>query len=187
MIDQFTKQFEALKGHVHTAATPIDAAAIILSVCKDADATCLAVANLPATIQSALSDAVTDTDLNMLAPPYAAADLPMSIDQAQVGVTGMAHAIAETGTLVEVSTDDAVRLASSLPRTHIGVFHERDLIGGLRESASTLRGIFADNPQDCVVSFLSGPSRTGDIEMRLTLGVHGPEIAHALILTGEGF
>ncbi|PCJ54025.1 MAG: hypothetical protein COA73_14775 [Candidatus Hydrogenedentota bacterium] len=187
MIDEFTAQFEALKGHVHTADTPARAVACILAVCEEAQATCLATAQLPQAIETALRDAVATTSLDLLTQPYAAKDLPLSIDKAQVGVTGIVHAIAETGTLVEVTTNDATRLVSSLPRTHIGVFHERDFIHGLRESASTLRKIFTENDQDCVVSFLSGPSRTGDIEMRLTLGVHGPEIAHALILTGEEF
>ena len=137
MIDEFTAQFEALKGHVHTADTPARAVACILAVCEEAQATCLATAQLPQAIETALRDAVATTSLDLLTQPYAAKDLPLSIDKAQVGVTGIVHAIAETGTLVEVTTNDATRLVSSLPRTHIGVFHERDFIHGLRESAST--------------------------------------------------
>ena len=52
----------------------------------------------------------------------------------------------------------------------------------LEDAAPRLRALFQENPRNCVVSFISGPSRTGDIEMILTLGVHGPETAHAIIV-----
>jgi L-lactate dehydrogenase complex protein LldG len=115
-------------------------------------------------------------------PPYTGDALPSEIDSAAVGATGIEFAIAETGTLVEVSRNDATRLVSALPRTHVGVVSAREFVPGLFDAAPRMRGILRDNPRDCVISFLSGPSRTGDIELRLTLGVHGPEEAHALIL-----
>ena len=84
--------------------------------------------------------------------------------------------------VVEVSRNDSTRLVSGLPRTHVGVVSERQFVRGLFDAAPRMREILNANPRDCVISFLSGPSRTGDIELRLTLGVHGPENAHVLIL-----
>jgi L-lactate dehydrogenase complex protein LldG len=177
----FEKSFTTLRGHVHHAATWDDAARVLLSICAGKNATCFVTAQLPAPLMRAL-DAQKPATLEILRPPYDGASLPGAIDRAQVGSTGMAFAIAETGTLCEVSRNDATRLCSGLPRTHVGVVSAREIVPTLRDGSARLRKIFADNPTDCVASFLSGPSRTGDIELRLTLGVHGPEDVHALLL-----
>jgi L-lactate dehydrogenase complex protein LldG len=178
----FERAFTALHGHVHQAATWDEAARVLLSICAERNADCFAIAQLPPALVCALDRAQLPAGLKILRPPYLAADLPGAIDRAQVGSTGMAFAIAETGTLVEVSRNDATRLVSGLPRTHIGVVSARDIVPALKDASLRLRRVFAENNSDCVASFLSGPSRTGDIELRLTLGVHGPENAHALLL-----
>ena len=90
----------------------------------------------------------------------------------------------ETGTLVELCTDDSHRLASTLPGTHIGLVLEEDLVEGLSDAASLIRDFYESNPRHATATFISGPSRTADIEMRLTLGVHGPASAHVVICSG---
>lgn len=182
LIETFRDKFESLKGQVHFADNIEAAAAQIEVIIQDADADCIAVADLPQELADAIAKRAKAAGLQLLAPPYSADTLPGAIDAAQVGVTSAEFAIAETGTLVEVSTNDATRLVSSLPRTHIGIVDATTLIPSLNDAAPVLREIFNRNETDCVVSFLSGPSRTGDIELRLTLGVHGPENAHTIIL-----
>jgi len=118
----------------------------------------------------------------VLKEPYAAQGLPDAIDSAQVGVTGIAFAIAQSGTLVEVAVNDAVRLVSALPRTYIGVVRKSTILDRFDEAAAEVRRISARHDGNLTISFISGPSRTGDIEMKLTLGVHGPEKAHAVII-----
>ncbi len=178
----FERVFTTLRGHVHHAASWDDAARILLTICAERSATCFAIAQLPPALVSALDRCTLPTGLKIIRPPYASAELPGAIDRAQVGSTGIDFAIAETGTLVEVSRNDATRLVSGLPRTHIGVVSGREIVPALKDASPRLRQIFLENDGDCVASFLSGPSRTGDIELRLTLGVHGPEDVHALIL-----
>jgi len=87
----------------------------------------------------------------------------------KVGLTGAQAAIAETGTLVLASGPGRPGSTSLLPEVHIAVLEKKDIYENLpqvfklqeiREAAS--------------VSLISGPSRTGDIEMTLTIGVHGP-------------
>jgi L-lactate utilization protein LutC len=55
-----------------------------------------------------------------LKPPFDHRQLPQAIDAARVGVSWAALAVAETGSLVEFATDDALRLVSALPRIHVG-------------------------------------------------------------------
>lgn len=181
-IDTFTQAFQSLRGHVHRAASWTEAASVIRAISAEHKADCIALAQTPAQLRDALQSAAQPNGCRLLTDPYAHTDLPAAIDQAQVGVTGMAFAIAQTGTLVEVTQNDATRLVSSLPRVHIGVVSAGQFVATLNDAAPRMRAILHDNPTNCVISFLSGPSRTGDIELRLTLGVHGPEHAHALIL-----
>lgn len=179
---EFERVYTALRGHVHHASTWDDAARILISICESKAATVFVTAQLPPPLMAALDRAQRPATLEILRPPYAYADLPGAIDRAQVGATGMEFAIAETGTLVEIALNDATRLCSGLPRTHIGVVSAREIVGTLKDASPRLRKAFADHPANVVASFLSGPSRTGDIELRLTLGVHGPEDVHALFL-----
>ena len=121
----------------------------------------------------------------VIKPPYNRSDLPELIDSAHVGISWTKFAIAETGSLVETTTDDSLRLVSLLPRVHVGLIMAEDLVDTLSEAAPRLRNFFNSNSHNAVVTFISGPSRTGDIEMRLTLGVHGPEVSHAIVIRGK--
>lgn len=185
LIDRFNTKFQDLKGIVHSAGSWEEAARQVGEICEAAEAERVAVARAPDPFQEALGRWCGESGTLLLRPPYASGTLPGAIDAAEVGITGIDFAIARTGTLVEVALDDATRLVSSLPRTHIGLVSARDLVEDLDDAAPKLREIFAEHPKNCVVSFLSGPSRTGDIEMRLTLGVHGPASAHVIILSEE--
>ncbi len=89
--------------------------------------------------------------------------------QIQVGITGAAAGIAETGTLVVTSGNGKPQSTSLLPQIHIAVLRELDLYKNLAE-VFMLRKV-----QDAAtISLISGPSKTADIEMTLTVGVHGP-------------
>jgi L-lactate dehydrogenase complex protein LldF len=86
-----------------------------------------------------------------------------------VGITGAVAGIAETGTLVLTSGEGKPQSTSLLPELHIAILRETDVQKKLGEVLN-LRQV-----QDAaVVSLISGPSKTADIEMTLTVGVHGP-------------
>jgi L-lactate dehydrogenase complex protein LldG len=97
---------------------------------------------------------------------------PLS-DQAacEIGLTGADAAIAETGTLALVSSADHPRTASLLPPTHVAVVREADFVPTLARCFERLAPAI---PAASAVNFITGPSRTADIELQLTLGVHGP-------------
>ena len=182
LIEQFTERFESLRGVVHTASSDQDAARIVTSICAGASVGRVALSHVPDAFRNALVEGCHDSGISVVAPPYAHDTLPGAIDGAQVGVSMARFAIAQTGTLVEVDIDDACRIVSCLPRTHICLVRRADVTGELYDAAPRLRAIFQENDRNCVVSFISGPSRTGDIELKLTLGVHGPEEAHVIVI-----
>jgi L-lactate dehydrogenase complex protein LldF len=90
--------------------------------------------------------------------------------RAGFGVTGCAVAIAETGTLVLTNGLGRPLTTSLLPEVHIAVVHSRQIVWALEEA---LR--LPEVAQCSSTVLISGPSRTADIEMTLTIGVHGPK------------
>jgi len=182
VLSRFQQKYESLAGIVHFVSGVEEAAEVVASVVSQAKARRVALGEFPEPLREALRQRCTAEGSEVVQPPYASADLPGAIDAAQVGVSPAQFAIAETGTLVEFATDDALRLVSSLPRVHVGVFRADDLVATLGDAAARLRAFFEQNPRHATVTFISGPSRTGDIQMRLTLGVHGPETTHAVVI-----
>ena len=178
---RFNENFEELHGISHPVSTDADAAGKIAEICRQKEARCIALAGLPAHIVELIESSCSD-DVEILKEPYAANSLPLAIDKADIGITAMEFAIAQSGTMVEVSDNDAVRLVSSLPATHIGLLYEKTIIDKYFDASQKIREIINQYDEDVVISFISGPSRTGDIELKLTLGVHGPEEAHAIII-----
>jgi L-lactate dehydrogenase complex protein LldG len=93
------------------------------------------------------------------------------------GITGCDCAIADTGTLVLSSGKGRLLSTSLLPEIHIAVVHRKQILGSLDEGLR-LRAV-----RDSAASVLiTGPSRTADIEMTLTIGVHGPKALVACIV-----
>lgn len=106
------------------------------------------------------------------------------ISKADVGITWAEYGVARKGCIVEVAYDDAVKLASSLPRVHVALLSSRNLLPDMPEAVSRVAGILREESTrgKPVVSIISGPSKTADIEMRLVYGVHGPHEVHVVLL-----
>lgn len=100
---------------------------------------------------------------------------------ADVGITSVEWAIAETGSLVMWSRRGRERVASLVPPVHIAIVRQRqivpDLMDVFREAES--RGL-SDLPSN--MTLITGPSKTGDIELQLTTGVHGPGTWRVLVI-----
>lgn len=176
---QFAAKYESLAGVACHAADLGAAALAVARILHECNATSVALAGLPAPVQEALCGAI---DVEPILPPYDAAGLPDRLDEVDVGVTAAAFAIADAGALVEVAANDAVRLVSTLPRTHVCLVPAARIVATLEEAAPRIEAIFKDCPGHCALTLISGPSRTADIEMQLTLGVHGPEHAYVVIV-----
>ncbi len=182
LVSQFKHKYETLAGIVHIAENEAAAAGVVLRILKEAQGRRVALGALPQPLLKPIDTACAAAGIAVLKPPFDNRELPHAIDAAQVGVSWAALAVAETGSLVEFATDDALRLVSALPRIHVGIFRADDLLATHKEAAAPIREFFIENTQNATATFISGPSRTGDIEMRLTLGVHGPEVAHAVVI-----
>lgn len=99
----------------------------------------------------------------------------------KVGVTGTFCAIAENGTLMLLSGEHTHATTSLLPETHIAVVPASRVVRAMEDGWDLLRKERGDMPRQ--VNFVSGPSRTADIEMTLVMGVHGPFRVHVIVVS----
>ena len=116
-----------------------------------------------------------------------------------VGITGAFCAIAETGTLMSVSGRDTPAATSLLPETHVAVVRTSRIVRGMEEAWQLVRDEFGQTAEGGAVpkslaggaktvalpravTFISGPSRTADIEQTVTLGAHGPYRVHIILV-----
>ncbi|CAH2896604.1 MAG: Predicted L-lactate dehydrogenase, hypothetical protein subunit YkgG [uncultured Paraburkholderia sp.] len=99
-----------------------------------------------------------------------------------VGLTGCFCATAETGSLVLLSGPDTYASAGLLPETHIAIVPASRIVAGHEEAFALIRSERGELPR--AVNFISGPSRTGDIEQTIVLGAHGPYRVHVIVVLG---
>lgn len=97
-----------------------------------------------------------------------------------LGLTGCFCAIAETGTLVLLSGASTPAATSLLPDTHVAIVDVARIVPGMEEAWNLIRHECNQPPR--AVNFVSGPSRSGDIEMHIVLGVHGPYRVHIILV-----
>lgn len=98
----------------------------------------------------------------------------------RLGITGVFCALAETGTLVLTAGANAPTATALLPDTHVAIVSAARIVRGMEEAFSLLRTEHGMLPR--AVNFISGPSRTGDIEQTIVLGAHGPYRVHIIVV-----
>ena len=96
-----------------------------------------------------------------------------------VSLTPCFAAIAETGTLMLISGAATPTTLNFLPDTHIVLVHADQVVAAYEDGWDRLRSAGA---MPRVVNFITGPSRTGDIEQRIELGAHGPRRLHIILV-----
>ena len=98
-----------------------------------------------------------------------------------IGITAAQAAIAETGTLVLESDREKHRFVSLLPPAHIAIVDSKDIHRTLGDALRHVRRPSGISP---AITFITGPSRTADIELTLTIGVHGPKELYVIVNEG---
>ena len=185
--EQFVAELTRLAGHVHRCADDVAALDVLAALLEQHAAAELIAWELP-------QIGLPDVDALLAARGVAVlggqivgagrAGALQRLDSAPVCISGADIAIAESGTLVLRGGPGRARLASLLAPVHIAVLRRDQIVRGLGEALGLLRqrygpDIFADSSS---LTLISGPSRTGDIEQRLVLGVHGPNTVHVILI-----
>jgi len=154
---------EALAGKTHRAANAEEACALVSAVLAGRSAVA---SNAPFLAECGIPN------LPGIAGGFLdSAALRQACASTAVGITSADYALADTGTLVLLSSREEARMISLLPPAHIAVVPAGRILTGLDELFTVL-----PHPARSTSSMvtITGPSRTGDIEMTLVRGVHGP-------------
>jgi L-lactate dehydrogenase complex protein LldG len=138
--------------------------------------------NLPATLK-------IGADPRLAALPWAETALQVSrgpSDGHDLNAASVAFAgIAETGTLALVSGADNPTTLNFLPDNHIIVVFAQDVANDMESVLAKLRARYGAGQAPRTLNFVTGPSRSGDIEQTLLFGAHGPRKLH-IVLVGDG-
>jgi L-lactate dehydrogenase complex protein LldG len=165
----FKSRAEAVSAEVHHFATQADALAFIVEFLrsegvKDAPNFRAVWADCP------FLEEIDREELRASVPGLVFDVTREGCAEAKIGISEMDWGKADTGTLVQDATQVEKRLVSTLPLIHIALIATSKILPDL---SSVLTAI--DPRQAGYISFITGPSRTADIERVLTIGVHGPE------------
>jgi len=180
MFDKFKSRAEAVSAEVHRFQTKSGAFDFIMQFLKNEG-----VADSPQSRAVWAECSFLDgLDRKHLADEIPGLTFDVTRDAAadsKVGITQMDWAMANTGTLVQDSTQVAQRLASSLPVIHMALVASDTIVEDMPSLLKriNLKGIG-------YMSMITGPSRTADIERVLTIGVHGPERLIIVFVDGPG-
>lgn len=127
-----------------------------------------------------------DADISKLVE-VARTNLRQAFFEAEMGISGANIAIAETGSIVIVANEGNDRLVTTLPPIHVALVGYEKLVGTMDEANAILKVLSkcaTGQKQTAYVSYITGPSRTSDIEKTITLGVHGPKELHIIFVDG---
>jgi iron-sulfur cluster protein len=116
---------------------------------------------------------------------HARRSLRQKFIDAAVGISGANMAIAETGTIVLVTNEGNADLTTTLPPVHIALFGSDKVVASLEDAVAMLRMLprsGTGQQMTSYVNWITGPSRSADIEQSLAIGVHGPREVHCVIL-----
>src|SRR3982750_430199 len=179
LIETFCVSLESVGGHCHIAADEEAAARRLSAIITDLQAR-------QAAKRIALSDSPTVTRVarGIDSDEIDVCPSPDDLFNYDIGITAAQAAIAEIGTLVLVAESERHRLVSLLPPVHIAIVHARNLVLTIADALSHLR---RDDPKEMsrAITFITGPSRTADIELTLTVGVHGPKELHVIVIEDQ--
>lgn len=174
--DALLAMFKAQAEAAFTTVAEVDSTADV----PDAVATFLRNHNLPASVR--MGD-----DLRLRAMAWDATSLDVKRGRSDGhDLNGVSHAfgaVAESGTLVLVSGPENPSTVNFLPDNHIVVLAAKDVAGDYESVLARAREVYS-GAMPRTVNFITGPSRSADIEQTLLLGAHGPRRLHVVLVKG---
>jgi L-lactate dehydrogenase complex protein LldG len=164
LVERFSRELEAVGGHAYRL-TKGELSKRLIEFLKERD--------INAAIMWDLILALNESDLS-----EAGVRAERSVDPTlKAGITGALSAIAETGTLVIPSGKGQPLGTSLLAEFHIAIISSSQIVWSLDEA---LKNQEVRNAS--AIALVTGPSRTADIEMTLTIGMHGPKELHVFVV-----
>ena len=179
LVVQMTNKAKAVQAIVEEMTSLEDAFRYTLQMTKEQGGRHVAAAGFNPQEFDTLKPMFKDQRLNLLRPP-----LRGHADKIHTAITPVDWGLADTGTLVLNSASEDVRLATMLADTHVALLPVSKIVPDVESIEKDLDDILKTEPA-AYLAFITGPSRTADIERVLAIGVHGPQALHILIMEND--
>ncbi len=174
---EFRQKAEAVSAQVYRAGTGDEAGILVGNLLAGLGSKKIVISHAGISRQAKLEQVLTDMGLEVHS-----AKLRLQAPLADAGISQVEMAVAETGSLIGDASNVEDRLVSTLPLVHIALVSTGGLKATLAEALVALR----EGGVPGQINFITGPSRTSDIERVLTIGVHGPEKLIIVFVDQEG-
>lgn len=167
LFSEFEMRTKAVSSELFRVPKISDSAAILLGLVDAIQAKKAVLVESPLQQAAGITEALRSRGVTVYTD---AADIAAHADTADIGISGVEFGIAETGSVFQDGYDIATRLVTILPPLHVVFLQSAHILPGIEEAFEVISPGFDRG----YVGFITGPSRTADIERVLTIGVHGP-------------
>ena len=171
-IETFLKEIQKLSG-VRQKLLPSEIDAALKALVQDQNIRKATAWGTPHLKRLEVTQILNSIGVELVSPHASKHDMALC----DLGITEADYLLPETGTLVLTSSADKPRAVSLLPRIHLAIVRPDMLRADMHQ-------VFAEAKDQHYLVFITGPSRTADIELTVTLGVHGPKNLYVWMLDG---
>jgi L-lactate dehydrogenase complex protein LldG len=180
-VKKFFTTLKELRSEPYLIKEEIEAIRLLQKILSDIGCKFAVIAGLPPRVRKLVEHALEGFSYSIV-EELKDSEAVNTISRADAGITWVEYGVVNQGALLEVAYDDAARLASSLPLNHIALLSSKNLLLDIGDAFSKIAEMLSMSEKKPAISLISGPSKTGDIEMRLLYGVHGPNSLYVLML-----
>jgi L-lactate utilization protein LutC len=180
-VARFRDEFAAAGGRTHLVADHTAAAAVVLDLMRTHSARRVMIGGGGVRAALALREPLQAAGIELVeVGTLASTPDRATLFAADFGLSGVDYLIAETGSVILTSRPGQPRALSLLPPVHVAVAERRQILPDLFDLFTVLGAAVDELPAS--VTIITGPSKTGDIELRLVTGVHGPGEIHVVLI-----
>lgn len=167
LFPEFEKRAQGAAAEVFRVKTAVEAQEILANLAKFTNAKKVVIADSPLQQAAGINEKLQSLGIAVYTD---VADIAEHAESADIGISTIEFGIAESGSVCMDGYAFESRLVSMLPPLHIAFMNSNNVVLGITEAFEIISKVY-DNGY---ISFITGPSRTSDIERVLTIGVHGP-------------
>lgn len=191
LVAKFEAELAKVNGNVHRARTPEELARHLLTILEAVAEVVLSRNPFLERLGVGSLLAREGKRISIWSPPkgsdpdgWSPDDFREAVFNAGAGITGVDCVLAESGTLILSSRTEGAQLASLAPPVHVALYTRDQVVATLEEALTRIPVSRSpgEATTDRSVVFITGPSRTADIEQILIRGVHGPKHLHAILI-----
>ena len=167
LFPEFEKRASAASAEVFRVKTAAEAQEVVVNLAKFTNAKKVVAVNSPLQQAAGINDQLSSMGITVYTE---LTDITEHAESADIGISTVEFGIAESGSVCMDGYAFESRLVSMLPPIHIAFMSSKNVVLGITEAFEIISKVYDRG----YVSFITGPSRTADIERVLTIGVHGP-------------